>query len=507
MDHFSTGFLPEHTDSDFHPPEQPPRTRPGSDISRSTPPTPTPTGESTVHSREVPAQQINDLQVEKSSKITRNLETGPVSGAASEIQVTDLSGTIIGVDWELDSLISRDSHSDLYSVKQSKPLGQSSVSSGYFVEAECEGRVFALDGIPDQVASSRRRNLKRLSKSVEVLWNERQEGRAILIYRAKPKPKLQDRHLQAYGQPSTSDENQALGSSENSKPPNTKQNENRRTKQQKRRQRLRESKRNSSVLPNGPDPPEPARPETEEDQLLPFQGSIKFITDLYNFDHSPLDSLVAKHLTEKQWDSYVQRSPTLWRLRSSDIKYQHFKNHHEMADLVQEMTKEISELKTHRQNLIPLFFILGSTGSDDCELFLSASMDLLRLKYAIRILPELVKAAESRLTNLEKRTQSAAQAYTKFKSHQDDARNIDGQVELKAILDILDKLKRLEEKSPAWYEVREAGRRLGGWKEYNRAHRLKYRAWVYYCNLLMPEIYQDDDSNSDGLDEFAAQSR
>ena len=384
-------------------------------------------------------------------------------------------------------------------MKQRKPLTQSLTIVEYFVEAEYEGRVFSFDGIPDSVAHSRRRNLKRVTRSVQALCTQQQDGKTILIYKAKPKPKLPAPELQTDGQQPTPNETQALHSPESSKHKHNQQKEIKRTKQQKRRQRQRELRRNPSVLTNETECQEPAKAETEEKPLSPLEGSIKFVTDIYNFDNSQLDSIVATYLSDKQWNALVQRSPTLWRLRSSDIKYQHFKDHNEMEDLVQDLTKKISALKTHSKSLLPLWLSLTSTSteSDDYESALSVRMDRLRLNYVSRILPLLVDAAESRRTKLEKRAQSAAQAHRKFEFCRDAACSIDAQGELKTIRD---KLKGLVRKSPAWNEVREEGKQLEGWEEYIRVLRLQYQAWGEYCKLLMPELYQDDDTNSEGLD-------
>jgi len=154
-------------------------------------------------------------------------------------------------------------------------------------------------------------------------------------------------------------------------------------------------------------------------------------------------------------------------------------------------------LKAHSKSLLPLWLILTSTESDDYESALSVRMDRLRLNYVSRILPLLVNAAESRRTKLEKRAQSAAQAYRKFECCRDVTHSIDAQGKWKTLYD---KLKRLVRKSPAWNEVREERKKLEGWEEYNRALRDQHQAWKEYCKLLMPELYQDDDSNSEGLD-------
>jgi hypothetical protein len=236
----------------------------------------------------------------------------------------------------------------------------------------------------------------------------------------------------------------------------------------------------------------------QQKALDPLETSLKFVTDIYNFESDEPDSIVAAGLSERQWAKVVRRSPTLARLRSSDIQFCHFKDYNEMKRLVQDMKNEISEWKNHRERLVPFeWLILASRANKDCESKLSARMDRLRVRYALRLLPLLIDAAESRQAKLEKRAQSTAEAYKRFESYRDAASRIGAPTE------ITDKLKSLDSGTAAWNEVREEQTTLRRSTEYKQAIALKKQSWVKYRELLLP-VY-DEVPNSDDECETAAQ--
>ena len=149
----------------------------------------------TLHLRECPAHEIKDPQAKELSNLFVELGLDSAFIATEEVYV-DLSGTVIGDDWELVSLVAHDNHSDLYSVKKGHQI-PFNFAAYIYRNSGYEGRVFTFDGIPTSVADSRRRNLKRFAKSIRVLCTQHQDGRTILIY--EPKPKLPAPEHQADG--------------------------------------------------------------------------------------------------------------------------------------------------------------------------------------------------------------------------------------------------------------------------------------------------------------------
>lgn len=453
-------------------------------------PTPTPAGESTVPSRDIPAQGT-------ASDLAGEGRIGQVSAATNEFAGPDLSGAIINPDWQLDSLVSHDRHSYLYTVRQRPLTPPSGVD---YAEVEYHARVFTFAGVPGKVANSRRRNLKRLINKAEIHHQCDQDANTILIY----KPTLQS-EPRAHGQP---DEEDLPESSRDAQ-----RRESKRIKQQQRRQRQRESKNNppanetdpeetamaqgpGNVPPPGNGPPRGhvqslARRQTE-------QSSLKFIRDLYNYDNSHLDSYVAELLTEKEWNTVVHRSTTLWGWRNTDIRSQHFKDYNEMNNIAQDWKEEILDFRSHLENIHPLWLKNTATEIRNIEDKLSVRMVGIWLKYCSRLLPVLINAAESRWTKLKKRAGACTLAHREYVSRKEASCRVEIENNLK---EINDKVRELDpERTQASQQIRSEQKQSEGWKEYVHVWTREKEALSQYLRLLLPDRSEGADSEDDRFD-------
>jgi hypothetical protein len=462
-----------------------------------------PGSELTLHLREIPAREIKDPQLKKFSDLIKALELDSVFVATNEVhRYIDLTGAIIGGDWVLNGLISHDNHSDLYSVKQGKPLALSPGGVERFVETEYEGRVFTFDGIPGSLADSRRRNLKRLAKSVHVMCMQHQDGRKILIYKpkSKPTPSLPNVDRQDHGRRPVPNKNSVLALCDRSEDQNIQRTENKRAKQQKRRQRQRESK-NEAAAAKTPTCQKSAEAEPQETAPSSLQMSLKFVTGLYRFDNPKIDKTVVPSLSEEKWDTILHGSRTLRALRSPDLLHRNFEDEDDIMNFVQKTKKVVSELKRHSGHLPLLWQFLPSGASND-PLRFSIDIDLLTIKYGTRLLPLLVEAAESRHMKLAERAQLVVRAAEKFFSRRKAVNRIRKSTDIGSEMQHLVP-RTLVPGTLAWNEAREEQKKtkrrylLRKYHQVCHALRLKDEARDEYDKLLKPKNPLDDD-DSDG---------
>jgi hypothetical protein len=459
--------------------------------------------EVTLHLREIPVHKIKDSQIKELSTLFEELGVDSVFTAAEEVhQNVDLSGAIFDGEWKLDSLLAHDNHSDLYSVsrrttsafpvsglldnhqdvisvKQGKPIIiAASPSSEYLKATQYEGRVFTFDGIPDSIAVSRRRNFRRLSKSVRIICTKHEEGKTVLIY--EPKPRLLSRECRADRQEPSAKGGLVLATTDTEQCKSTQQKDKKRAKQQERRQQQREMKRQIPPLDDVIESQAITKSEPRRKNPSPSERSLKFVSTLFNFDNPQVDSANGRSLSDEQWHYIVRQSPTLKQIQSSNTLSRAFETVWEMTDFIGKMMIEISDLHKHNKRLTKL--ILASKASDDWHWLALFELDSTKLLYVYEILPLLVDAAKDRQKMLEEREKMTLMAYkiwniraTNVETLQNSRDELSCSIPRETARKNKMGLKKMEQNEAA----------------YKRAVELESQAWIEYHKLLKdtnPEI-------------------